>query len=180
MSTFCGPISGRHFSEASRAEILERCPKNSDLQLAIGDGLSVSAVAAQVPSLLLLLHEGAKARGWKIGQSFVIHHCRVGIMNDIGELLNPEIVVLLIGERPGLATAESLSAYMAYRPRWKHTDANRNVISNIHSRGISLEQASVRILNLAAQMMRERASGCTLREVLGSLPKMEPGIEGGF
>src|SRR5271165_4131428 len=117
MSTFCGPISGRHFSEASRTEILERCPKNSDLQLAIGDGLSVSAVAAQVPSLLLLLHEGAKARGWKIGQSFVIHHCRVGIMNDIGELLNPEIVVLLIGERPGLATAESLSAYMAYRPR---------------------------------------------------------------
>lgn len=160
------PDLGRHFSEASRREVLERCPKNSDLQIAVGDGLSVSAVAAQVPQLLPLLYEGAAARGWKIGQSFVIHHCRVGILNEIGELLNPRIVVLLIGECPGLATAESLSAYMAYRPRLTHSDANRNVISNIHSRGVSSEQAAFRTLTLGVQMITAKVSGCTLREQL--------------
>jgi len=158
------PDQGRHFSEASRKEILQRCSVNNDLQIAIGDGLSVSAIAAQVPSLLPLLQKGAKDRGWRSGQTFAIHHCRVGILNDIGELLNPVVVVLLIGERPGLATAESLSAYMAYRPRQHHSDADRNLISNIHSRGVTVPHAALRILNLAGQMMRALVSGCSLRE----------------
>jgi len=70
--------------------------------------------------------------------------------------------VLLIGERPGLATAESLSAYMAYRPRKTHTDADRNLISNIHSRGVSSAEAAARILDLAAQMMSAKLSGTRL------------------
>jgi ethanolamine ammonia-lyase small subunit len=163
------PDLGRRFRDASRKEILQRCSSGNDLQIAIGDGLSVSAIAAQVPSLLPMVHEGASARGWRIGQTFVIHHCRVGILNEIGELLNPVVVVLLIGERPGLATAESLSAYMAYRPRRHHSDANRNLISNIHSRGVSASQAALRILNFAAEMMTAGISGCTLREKLTSL-----------
>lgn len=163
------PDLGRRFRDASRKEILQRCSSGNDLQIAIGDGLSVSAIAAQVPSLLPMVHEGARARGWRIGQTFVIHHCRVGILNEIGELLNPVVVVLLIGERPGLATAESLSAYMAYRPRRHHSDANRNLISNIHSRGVSASQAALRILNFAAEMMTAGISGCTLREKLTSL-----------
>ena len=129
----------------------------------------MTAVAAQVPRLLPLLHEGAKARGWKVGRTLAIHYCRVGILNEIGELLNPRVVVLLIGERPGLATAESLSAYMAYRPRATHTDANRNLISNIHGRGLSPENAAARILNLAAQMMKANTSGYLLREELPTL-----------
>jgi ethanolamine ammonia-lyase small subunit len=72
--------------------------------------------------------------------------------------------VLLIGERPGLATAESLSAYMAYRPRHTHSDADRNLISNIHVRGTKPQDAAVRILNLAARMMQAGASGYSLRE----------------
>jgi ethanolamine ammonia-lyase small subunit len=92
----------------------------------------------------------------------------VGILNEIGELLNPMVAVLLIGERPGLATAESLSAYMAYRPRQHHSDANRNLISNIHSRGVGISHAVVRILNLAARMMSARVSGSTLREGLAA------------
>ncbi len=95
----------------------------------------------------------------------MIHHCRVGILNEIGELLSPTVAVLLIGERPGLATAESLSAYMAYRPRRHHSDADRNLISNIHSRGVCTSDAVVRILNLAARMMSAGLSGSTLREV---------------
>jgi ethanolamine ammonia-lyase small subunit len=115
------------------------------------------------------LHEGAKSRGWKIGRIFVIHHCRVGILNEIGELLNPRVAVLLIGERPGLATAESLSAYMAYRPRAAHSDADRNLISNIHARGLNAHDAASRVLNFAAQMMQAGISGCTLREELPAL-----------
>jgi ethanolamine ammonia-lyase small subunit len=130
----------------------------------IGDGLSVTAVALQVPRLLPLLHEGAKTRGWSVGEIFVIRHSRVGILNEIGELLEPKVAVLLIGERPGLATAESLSAYMAYRPRSSDTDANRNLISNIHARGVSTEQAVQRILNLAAAMIKTQNSGWELRE----------------
>jgi ethanolamine ammonia-lyase small subunit len=168
------PSQGRAFSDASRAEIVRRCAAAQDVQIAIGDGLSVPAISAQVPRLLPLLVEGAEARGWSVGQTFVIHHCRVGIVNEIGELLRPRIVLLLIGERPGLATAESLSAYMAYQPERTHSDANRNLISNIHSRGLKAEEAAVRILNLCAQMLRLRVSGVTLKESAGHDPESLP------
>jgi len=165
------PDLGRHFDDASRAVIQERCSRGNDLQIAVGDGLSVTAAAAQVPPLLPLLYEGAQARGWKVGRTFVIRHCRVGVLNEIGELLDPKVVVLLIGERPGLATAESLSAYMGYRPRESHTDADRNLISNIHARGLSPRVAAERILNLAARMMKASMSGSTLREELPALER---------
>jgi ethanolamine ammonia-lyase small subunit len=160
------PDLGRHLNEKSRAEVSGRCTTGHDLQIVIGDGLSVTAVALQVPRLLPLLHEGAKTRGWSVGEIFVIRHSRVGILNEIGELLEPKVAVLLIGERPGLATAESLSAYMAYQPKTSDSDANRNLISNIHARGVSAEQAAQRILNLAAAMIQTQKSGCQLREDL--------------
>jgi Ethanolamine ammonia lyase large subunit (EutB)/Ethanolamine ammonia-lyase light chain (EutC) len=81
-----------------------------------------------------------------------------------GELLMPAVAVLLIGERPGLATAESLSAYMAYRPHGAQTDADRNLISNIHARGVNPGDAATRILQLAAQMMSAKVGGTQLRE----------------
>ncbi len=158
------PDLGRHLDEASRTEVSRRCTAGNDLQIVIGDGLSVTAVAKQIPPVLPLLSEGASTRGWSIGQLFAIRYCRVGILNEIGELLRPQVVVLLIGERPGLATAESLSAYMAYQPKAVHTDANRNLISNIHARGVTTEQAAERILNLAASMMKTKTSGYQLRE----------------
>ena len=160
------PDLGRRLNETSRQELAKRCSRASDIQIAIGDGLSVTAIAAQVPSLLPLLEEGTRARGWTTGNPFVIRHCRVGVLNEIGELLAPNVAVLLIGERPGLATAESVSAYMAYQPGKTHTDANRNLISNIHSRGLNPRNAADRILNLAARMMALRISGFTLREQL--------------
>ena len=160
------PDLGRRLSEASRQELGRRCSRDPDIQIAIGDGLSATAVAAQVPSLLPMLCDGALARGWNVGQPFVIRHCRVGVLNEIGELLAPKVAVLLIGERPGLATADSLSAYMAYRPSKAHTDANRNLISNIHSRGLTPHAAAARILNLAAQMVADQTSGFQLREQL--------------
>jgi ethanolamine ammonia-lyase small subunit len=158
------PDLGRHFDDESRSELKARALRGVDLQIAVGDGLSPPAVMAQVPALLPLLEQGAKARGWKTGAPFVIHHCRVGVLNEIGDLLDPRVAVLLIGERPGLATAESLSAYMAYRPRSGHSDADRNLVSNIHARGLRSSDAAERILNLAAQMMKAGKSGVTLKE----------------
>lgn len=164
------PDLGRRLSEESRKQILANCPTGCDLQLVIGDGLSTTAVAKQVPELLPLLIEGGRKRGWTIGRSFAIRFCRVGILNDVGDLLHPRVVVLLIGERPGLATAESLSAYMAFRPRSGHTDADRNLISNIHSRGVTADDAARRILELAASMMVKEISGIQIREELPEKP----------
>jgi ethanolamine ammonia-lyase small subunit len=158
------PDLGRSFDENSRLRIQEACARGCDLQIVIGDGLSVPAVSRQVPPLLPLLFEGAQSSGWKIGRTIVVRYCRVGILNEIGELIAPRVVVLLIGERPGLATAESLSAYMAYRPRAGHSDSDRNLISNIHARGVNSRDAATRILNLAAQLMAAGASGYTIKE----------------
>jgi ethanolamine ammonia-lyase small subunit len=158
------PDLGRHFDEPSRAKLRADCPRDADFQIAIGDGLSVPALATQVPELLPRLVDGTVARGWKLGRVIVIHRCRVGILNEIGEALDPRVTVLLIGERPGLATAESLSAYMAYRPRPEHTDADRNLVSNIHSRGLCASEATARILSVADRMMKAGVSGFMLRE----------------
>ena len=155
------PELGRSLDPAAKAAIAALCPAGVELQVAIADGLSAAAVRAQVPALLPLIADEAARRGWRFGRPFFVRHGRVGVLNDIGELLDPAVVVLLIGERPGLATAESLSAYMAYRPRAGHDDARRNLISNIHARGVSPDEAARRIARLAEQMMplRPAASG---------------------
>ena len=160
------PDLGRKFSEDAAEKIHAECVQRPDLQVVIGDGLSVTAVAAQVPALLPLIFEQAEQRGWKLGRAFVVRYCRVGVMNQIGAVLKPEVIVLLVGERPGLATAESLSAYMAFRPREGDNDARRNLISNIHSRGVSVEAAAVRIVKLAEQMKAKQMSGTQLKENL--------------
>jgi ethanolamine ammonia-lyase small subunit len=136
------------------------------LQVAIGDGLSAAAVKVQVPLLLPHIENEARTRGWSFGRPFVIRYCRVGVLNEIGELLNPAVVVLLIGERPGLATAESLSAYLAHHPRPGHSDAERNLISNIHARGVKPEAAARRIVNLADKMRQCGTSGVAIKEHL--------------
>jgi ethanolamine ammonia-lyase small subunit len=158
------PDLGRVLAGAGRDAIKQSCPHGGDIQIVIGDGLSAAAIAAQVPPLLPLLEMEAKTRGRSFGRPFVVRYCRVGVMNDIGELLDPTVVLLLIGERPGLATAESLSAYLAYRPRPGHTDAQRNLISNIHARGMTPEEAAPRILALAEKMLRMQASGVPVKE----------------
>jgi ethanolamine ammonia-lyase small subunit len=172
------PELGRMLSERARTIIAQKCASGVDLQVAIGDGLSAAAVTSQVPALLPLLEAGANQRGWTFGQPFVIRHCRVGVLNDLGAALDPAVVVLLIGERPGLASAESLSAYMAFRPRPGHTDAQRNLISNIHARGIDPRAAAERILALAEQMMCAQASGVAIKEQLATCPTGLPDAQG--
>jgi ethanolamine ammonia-lyase small subunit len=160
------PDLGRRLDGNARGLLAAHCALNADLQIVIGDGLSVKAVSTQVPALLPMLAEKARSRGWTLGQPFAVEYCRVGVMNDLGELLQPTAVVLLIGERPGMAIAESLSAYMAYQPRAAHNDSHRNLISNIHGRGVSTEAATMRIIELAEQMMRRQTSGVEIKEEL--------------
>jgi ethanolamine ammonia-lyase small subunit len=162
------PDLGRDFSERAAALIKQECPAAPDLQIVIGDGLSVTAVATQAPALLPQIAQLAKQREWALGRTFAVRYCRVGIMNAVGDLLKPKIVLLLIGERPGLGTAESLSAYMAFRPRNGDNDAQRNLISNIHGRGVTTEAAAMRIVNLAQTMMKKQLSGVQVKEALES------------
>jgi ethanolamine ammonia-lyase small subunit len=158
------PELGRSLDPAARDELRGRCPPGADLQVVVGDGLSAAAVVAQVPELLPLLEAESHRRGWRFGRPFFVRRCRVGVLNDVGEWLDPTVVVLLIGERPGLATAEGLSAYMAYRPRAGHDDSRRNLISNIHARGVPPRTAAPRIADLAARMIALRTSGVAVKE----------------
>lgn len=157
------PDRGRRLSDPARAEVVRRCPMGPALQVIIGDGLSVAAVATQVPKLLPLIAREAGRRGWGLGQTFVVRYCRVGVLNVVGDLLGPEVAVLLIGERPGLSTVEGLSAYMAHRPRSGQTDAHRNLISNIHDRGTPVEGAAVRVLDLAERMRALGTGGVAVK-----------------
>jgi ethanolamine ammonia-lyase small subunit len=173
------PDLGRRLGEAARADLRRLCPASADVQVVIGDGLSAAAVTVQVPRLLPLLAQEVQARGWRLSRPFVIRYCRVGVLNAVGEVLDPTVVVLLIGERPGLATAESLSAYLAYRPQSGHTDAQRNLISNIHARGVSVESAARRIVALAATMRQLQTSGVAVKEDLTALQEENNGLTGG-
>lgn len=168
------PDLGRSLSEEAKEELRSRREPRTDLQIVIGDGLSATAVIRQIPVLLPLVFHEAKQLGLRVGLPFLVRHCRVGVLNDIGEILQPDVVLLLIGERPGLVTAESLSAYMAYQPRTGHTDAQRNLISNIHSRGVLPADAARRILALASQLRERKKSGVEVKEELPSLPLSKP------
>ncbi|MFO0805824.1 MAG: ethanolamine ammonia-lyase subunit EutC [Gemmataceae bacterium] len=158
------PHRGRRIHPEDRDRLLAECERGADLLIVLGDGLSATAVARQAPALFERLAKDAAERNWKLARPFLVRNCRVGILNEIGDLLAPAVLVLLIGERPGLATAESLSAYLAYRPRTGHTDADRNLISNIHPRGVQTGDAAGRILALADQMRLQRRSGVGVTE----------------
>ena len=172
------PDLGRRLSDGSRESIAARCPAGADVQFVIGDGLSSAAVRAQVPALLPSLVDGCERRGWSVGAPILVKHCRVGIMNDVGDLLGPKVVVLLIGERPGLATAESLSAYFAYRPRAGHTDAERNLISNIHDAGVRIPDAVDRVFAFVNALMDAELSGVDVKEPPFGLPLGQPRADG--
>jgi ethanolamine ammonia-lyase small subunit len=155
-----------------------------ELALVVGDGLSATAVEAHAGTLVDAILDGADRRGWRVRRPLVVvHRCRVGILNDLGPRLGADVVILLIGERPGLAAADSLSAYLAHRPRPGHTDAERNLVSGIHDRGTPVAVAAVRILDLAGLLLDAGRSGVSVKEELGAppgdpgaLPAVSPGM----
>jgi ethanolamine ammonia-lyase small subunit len=158
------PDLGRQINDEGKKLIMEKCVKSPNLQVVVGDGLSAAAVEANVREMFPIITQGAKSAGLSVGTPFFIKYGRVGVLNDIGDLLKPDVVILLIGERPGLGRAESLSAYMAYRPKAGDSDADRDVVCNIFQNGGTnpLEGAAFTI-QIAQKMMKHQASGVKLK-----------------
>ncbi len=158
------PDLGRQINDEGKKLITEKCVKSPNIQVVVGDGLSAAAVEANVREMFPVILQGAKSAGLSIGTPLFIKYCRVGALNDIGDLLKPDVVILLIGERPGLGRAESLSAYMAYRPKAGDSDADRDVVCNIFQNGGTnpLEGAAFTI-QIAQKMMKHQASGVKLK-----------------
>ena len=158
------PDLGRQLSEAARRTIDEKCVKNVNVQLIIGDGLSAAAVEANLRQIFPVIRQGVQSAGLTFGRPFFVKHCRVGVMNDIGEAIKPDVVLLLIGERPGLGRAESLSVYMGYQPKHGDSDADRDVVCNIFENGgTNPLEAGAFVVQLAQKMRQHQASGVKLR-----------------
>jgi len=133
--------------------------------LCIGDGLSSAAVEKNAAPLLRALTP-MLARRYRLLKSIFIRNARVRIEDHLGEILRPDVICMIVGERPGLVTAESLSAYVIYRPTLKSIEPDRTVISNIHRSGIPIAEASRKIATLIDDAIRFEASGAALAQRL--------------
>jgi ethanolamine ammonia-lyase small subunit len=165
------PELGRRLSPADAARLKRyRAPagKLPSLMICIGDGLSCAAVEAHGPALLRAILSRLGGRYRVITPSLFIRNARVRVQDHIGEIVRPAVIVMIIGERPGLATAESLSAYVIWQPRLRSAEPDRTVISNIHPGGIRIAQAAGKIARLVAEAVENRASGADLSARLAS------------
>jgi ethanolamine ammonia-lyase small subunit len=144
--------------------LIAELPRAPQVLVAIGDGLSSAAVETQVPILLPALLDCLRAEGFEsIAGPVYIHLARVGVLDALGEVVHPDVGILLVGERPGLATAQSLSAYLGFQPRLGRTDADRNVLSNIHEGGVPPLEAAAVVAGWARSMLRQGKSGVGFR-----------------
>ena len=158
------PDLGRQLNEEAIQVIRKRCVQKPDIQICAGDGLSAAAIEANLEKIYPVMLDGFQSAGLKVGTPFFIRFCRVGVMNDIGDVLQPDVLILLIGERPGLGRAESMSAYMAYQPHTGHSDANRDVICNIYDTGgTNPLEGGAYVVQMAKRMLANRVSGVQLR-----------------
>jgi ethanolamine ammonia-lyase small subunit len=158
------PDLGRLLSDDAKRIISEKCQKNMNVQLCVGDGLSAAAIEANLRQIFPVIRQGVQSAGLTFGTPFFIKYARVGVMNDIGELLNPDVIILLIGERPGLGRAESMSAYMGYKPKYGNTDADRDVVCNIFENGgTNPLEGGAFVVQIAQKMRKNQASGVKLK-----------------
>jgi ethanolamine ammonia-lyase small subunit len=158
------PDLGRLLSDEAKRIINEKCQKNVNIQLVVGDGLSAAAIEANLRKIFPVIRQGAQTAGLTFGTPFFVKYARVGVMNDIGELIKPDVVILLIGERPGLGRAESMSAYMGYKPKYGDTDADRDVVCNIFENGgTNPLEAGAFVVQIAQKMRKSQASGVKLK-----------------
>jgi ethanolamine ammonia-lyase small subunit len=156
------PAKGRLLNGEGQSLIRKTCVARPQVQIVVSDGLSAKAVDAQLPDVLPALRDSLAANGLTEGTAFFVKQGRVGVMDDIGRILAPEVLVLLIGERPGLAASSSLSAYMCYRPQPGRRDSDRNVISNIHRSGTPPVEAGAHIGSILRKMVNQQRSGVQL------------------
>lgn len=158
------PDLGRLLSDEAKATIAQRCVSKPQVQIVVGDGLSAAAVANNVPQIYPVIVEGLKAAGISTGTPFFVRYCRVGVINDINDLVHADMVVLLIGERPGLGVADALSAYSGYQPTAGKTDAQRDVTCMITvNGGTNPLEAGAFVVEHVKTALQHHASGVELR-----------------
>ncbi len=157
------PDLGRKLTDEAKRIINERCIKKPDVQIFVGDGLSGAAIDSNLPKIMPVMEQGFKTAGLSMGTPFFVKNARVGLLNDVNSIIDAKVCVILIGERPGLARAESMSIYMGYHPQPNSTDADRNVICNIYEGGFNPLEAGASAVRLAQRMIESHTSGVELK-----------------
>ena len=158
------PDLGRRFDESQQAVIRQTCGTGARVLIVIGDGLSSAAIEANAMDCAQAIEQGLARQGISVGPKLFVKYCRVGASEAIGAVTDCEVVCMLVGERPGLVTAESMSCYITYRPRPGIPESKRTVISNIHAQGTPAVEAGAHIADLLQLILEKKASGVDLRE----------------
>ena len=166
------PDLGRLLDASSETRLAARRQPPCDVVLVIGDGLSPAAVNAHASELVRGLLPRLAEAGIGLGPAVVASGARVALSDRIGALLNARMVVLLIGERPGLTAPHSLGAYLTFAPKPGLTDAERNCVSNIHAAGLSYDEAAFKIAWLARAGLARGVTGVALKDDSGPTPQI--------
>lgn len=170
------PDYGRRLSEASKRFLESLELPAPDLVVIVSDGLSTYAADRQVPPILAEFLPLAATAGWEIAPVFIVRHGRVAIQDEIGGILGAKISLMLLGERPGLGSPDSLGAYFTRNPVPGLNDASRNCISNIRPEGLPHREAAEKIFTLLSRSMELGYSGVQLKDespLLGAGGSME-------
>ena len=156
------PDYGRCFDEENQRKIRSAIPGTPRVQIVVGDGLSSAAIEANAMDCLQALREGLKLKGIDPGTPIFVRYCRVGAGDAIGDVTGCELVCMLVGERPGLVTDKSMSAYITYQPRTGVSESARTVVSNIHAQGTPAVEAGAHIADLIDTILKRKVSGVGL------------------
>ncbi len=161
------PDRGRCFDEENQKKIRAAIPGTPKVQIVVGDGLSSAAITANAMDCLEAIREGLKLRGIDAGTPIFVRYCRVGAGDAIGDVTGCELVCMLVGERPGLVTDKSMSAYLTYKPHTGVSESARTVVSNIHAQGTPAVEAGAHIAGLIETILQKKVSGVALQESVG-------------
>jgi ethanolamine ammonia-lyase small subunit len=161
------PDLGRKLDQASQRVLAEESGRPCRLAIVIGDGLSPTAVNAHAVNLVQNLIPQLAVDGIEIGYAVVASGSRVALGDEIGAVLGARMMVMLIGERPGLSASDSLGAYLTFGPRPGRTDADRNCVSNIHGAGLGYDEAAFRIAWLVREGLAREVTGVALKDESG-------------
>jgi ethanolamine ammonia-lyase small subunit len=169
------PDLGRRLSPASAKKLGAEVKGPFDIAYVVADGLSAYAVEKNiVPFLEAMLPLSDKA-GWRRAPLIVAGQGRVALGDEIGSIIGARMVAMLIGERPGLSSPDSLGIYLTYKPKVGLTDADRNCISNVRAEGLSYAEAAYKLHYLASEALRRKLSGVNLKDEAEALPRPEAG-----
>ena len=156
------PDKGRIFDETNQKVIKGVIPHAPKVQVVIGDGLSSAAIQANAMDCLAAMKDGLKARGIDVDKVLFVRYCRVGAGDAIGDVTGCELVCMLVGERPGLVTDKSMSAYITYKPHTGVLESSRTVVSNINAQGTPAVEAGAYIAELIDTILKKKVSGVGL------------------